>query len=426
MKIKIGSIILLTLLLTFLLGSCTSDEQRAIKAVQEFIEATKGENYDLAIKAYPKSAILLDEINDFEFQKLNEKEIGEPKLLGGEKANIKSNKDPLFYLLKTPYLGPTDSIRWIVKVEEGNAIIINSHGIFKPNNCLPNSEIPLKIELLGGSHILYDYDLALIVKDVPKLRPIFNKFKEAVSSSDMEQVFKIYPGLKDYKNRVNLGDIITEEFWKIFYVSQNNKWIVWINCGEESFKLDYSYGFIIDSYNFISTYEEGKMIEKLGSEPNKRERQGDLTYIKILNDQKNEILYERERKRKIAKWRNQGAPLIKHSFITGMKDGNPTKGITFTVINVSGKEIKYVILELVGYNAVDDPVYDFGYVQKITGIGPVKPSDSATWNFENIWTINPNIVEDYEIKTLKVVYKDGSSHTTKLPETVPLGLISWL
>ena len=85
-------------------------------------------------------------------------------------------------------------------------------------------------------------------------------------------------------------------------------------------------------------------------------------------------------------------------------------GIWFNFYNPTSKTIKYVTINFVGYNAVDDPVSSRGsYTLTRKCIGPIEPEETALYTFEYAWFTD--IVEYAKIKSIKVQYKDGTSKT---------------
>lgn len=80
----------------------------------------------------------------------------------------------------------------------------------------------------------------------------------------------------------------------------------------------------------------------------------------------------------------------------------------FEFYNPTKKTIKYITINFVGYNAVDDPVSTYeGSTLTRKCIGPIEPKDQATYEFEYVWFTD--IVEYAKIKSILVQYKDGTS-----------------
>ena len=84
--------------------------------------------------------------------------------------------------------------------------------------------------------------------------------------------------------------------------------------------------------------------------------------------------------------------------------------IRFDFYNPTPKTIKYITINFVGYNAVDDPVSSRGsYTLTRKCIGPIAPEETASYAFEYAWFTD--IVEYAKIKSFVVQYKDGTSKT---------------
>ena len=135
-----------------------------------------------------------------------------------------------------------------------------------------------------------------------------------------------------------------------------------------------------------------------------------------------EIEKEKARKEKANKYIKQGVALISSQF---SNNGKGAKGVKFKALNPSNKTAKYIIMEVVGYNSVDDPVYSDGYLKRCRGIGPIGPGEAGSWDFDEIWE-RGDLVESYEIKALVIQFKDGTSKRVKLPRPIPSNYRDWL
>lgn len=83
-------------------------------------------------------------------------------------------------------------------------------------------------------------------------------------------------------------------------------------------------------------------------------------------------------------------------------------GLRFKFYNPTKKTIKYITINFIGYNAVDDPVSSYeGQTLTRKCIGPIDPSDDATYEFEYVWFTD--IVEYATVKSIVVQYKDGTT-----------------
>lgn len=78
----------------------------------------------------------------------------------------------------------------------------------------------------------------------------------------------------------------------------------------------------------------------------------------------------------------------------------------FNFYNPSKSTIKYITINFLGYNAVDDPV---GRTMTRKCIGPIESKKLGEYEFEYVWFTD--IVEYAKIKSIKVDYKNGTSNT---------------
>lgn len=85
-------------------------------------------------------------------------------------------------------------------------------------------------------------------------------------------------------------------------------------------------------------------------------------------------------------------------------------GMKFSFFNTSDNTIKYITINFIGYNAVDDPVSSKGKTLLTRRcIGPVEPFETAYYDFEYIWFTD--IVNYSKIRSIVVQYKNGTSKT---------------
>lgn len=99
-------------------------------------------------------------------------------------------------------------------------------------------------------------------------------------------------------------------------------------------------------------------------------------------------------------------------------------GVTFEFLNSTNKTIKYLTVNYVGYNAVEDPVSIYGRsTLTMKCIGPVDSWHTCQYEEEYAWPTD--IVQYTEIKSITVQYTNGTSKkfTGKAVECVPEELI---
>ena len=94
--------------------------------------------------------------------------------------------------------------------------------------------------------------------------------------------------------------------------------------------------------------------------------------------------------------------------VTDMSEYTEGTGLRFSVMNLSKKSIKYITLNYIGYNRVDDPVYPLYGKAMITSrcIGPIEYGEAVTYEFDYVWFTD--IVDYAELKSMTVEYRDGT------------------
>ncbi len=85
-------------------------------------------------------------------------------------------------------------------------------------------------------------------------------------------------------------------------------------------------------------------------------------------------------------------------------------GFRIKFYNPTKKTIKYITINLVGYNAVDDAVSSRGkYTLSPKCVGPIEPDNAGSYDFEYLWFTD--LVEYAKIKSIVVQYTNGTSKT---------------
>lgn len=101
--------------------------------------------------------------------------------------------------------------------------------------------------------------------------------------------------------------------------------------------------------------------------------------------------------------------------------------VRFNFYNPTKKVIKYITINYVGYNSVDDPVSSRGKsVMTSKCIGPIEPDSFATYEFEYVWFTD--IVDYAKIRSIVVQYRDGTSKTITNAKSIMFSddLNSWI
>lgn len=243
----------------------------------------------------------------------------------------------------------------------------------------------------------------------------FDIFSTAIATNDSAKIIRIFPRIANHVHKFN-GTPAPKTY------SQTGDYGVITTADSLAFKIS-AKGKIVDSYGVISTKKSEEAVKALGGTPRNRGEYFDIEYLSVLADQVSSLEREKERKAKAAKYKAQGVALISSQLSS---DGNGAKGVEFSALNTSNKTAKYVIMEVVGYNSVDDPVWSNGYLKTCRGIGPIAPGEGGTWDFNDIWKNNGSIVSSYEIKKLTIQFTDGTSKSVKLPRALPSDWRNWL
>lgn len=106
-----------------------------------------------------------------------------------------------------------------------------------------------------------------------------------------------------------------------------------------------------------------------------------------------------------------------------------TEGTGFEIeyYNPIQKTIKYITANVIGYNAVGDPVKSVRAGKVLTqipskGVGPIAPGTSAKFTFDYTWF--SDLVETYKISKISIQYMDGSTLIINDPKKVQLSRLS--
>ena len=110
-------------------------------------------------------------------------------------------------------------------------------------------------------------------------------------------------------------------------------------------------------------------------------------------------------------WKNRFGYIIDYGF-----DLNCVNGIEpmFEFYNTSNKIVKYVHVYFKIYNAVNDICllqYNQGTTAQITGVGPINPSNSATYNWNSATHYTSGDASHMKIIKIKIDYMDNTSYT---------------
>lgn len=102
-------------------------------------------------------------------------------------------------------------------------------------------------------------------------------------------------------------------------------------------------------------------------------------------------------------------------------------GFEIEYYNPTQKTIKYITANVIGYNAVGDPVKSVRGGKVVTqipskGVGPIAPGTSAKYTFDYTWF--SDLVVTYKLAKISIQYMDGSTLTINDPKRVQLSRLS--
>ncbi len=107
----------------------------------------------------------------------------------------------------------------------------------------------------------------------------------------------------------------------------------------------------------------------------------------------------------VNKYANIGLIITDLQMTRGSKNGVRTKGIKFSVFNPTHKTIKYVIANMHAVNKFNDRM---SYDQRCRGIGPVDSHDYGSWDFNDVFDDENDVIDDLMV-SFTVVYTNGTS-----------------
>lgn len=91
----------------------------------------------------------------------------------------------------------------------------------------------------------------------------------------------------------------------------------------------------------------------------------------------------------------------------------------FQIQNLSNKTIKYITVNLIGYNSVNDKIIEKGTsIKTVKGVGPIPKNEAASFNYKYVWFTD--LVETFKITSLKIQYMDGSIKNIDNPKLISL------
>lgn len=120
----------------------------------------------------------------------------------------------------------------------------------------------------------------------------------------------------------------------------------------------------------------------------------------------------------VAKYKGKGkinGILFKKSNAYDQSEYTEGTGYKTIFINTSTKTIKYIWFTVKGIN----PVGDLVSTQTLKGVGPIKPNEEGTYEFDYVWYTD--LVETTKLSTVKIQYMDGSVKTVQNGDDLIVG-----
>lgn len=385
-----------------LLSSCKeSPEEKVEKVVRAYISAAIDHDYEqLESLSYHEDNLdsTLKEARQCVFSSNEELKITVDKLLS--------------YVYEVTVEGEGNTATFMVRENDDKRFKISkTTGLFyyDLNKLTGHPECTITITAEPGN--LSEEEMIAEVCDVRRDFANFDDFANAVETDNSSLYFSVFPNLKKYNYSFKGKPEI------ISYTQSSDYNSITIQCADSTYFKMNEDGIIIDSFGIISAEDVQNELAAIADSVPAQGSYWDIYYINDLKDK----IEKRKAQARAAKIRTQGVALISARITS---DGKGAKGVEFKALNASNKTAKYIIMEVVGYNSVDDPIWSNGYLKRCRGIGPIEPGDTGTWDFNDIWE-RGDLLSSFEIKSLTIQFTDGSSKKVKLPEELPSNWKEW-
>jgi len=156
----------------------------------------------------------------------------------------------------------------------------------------------------------------------------------------------------------------------------------------------------------------------------RREKEDKELYLKRLNEEMEaEKLIAKEKslakfKSFIDKCSTDGVAIANWSIFD---ESQYTQGVSLSIsfLNPTKKVIKYIWVEIVGYDPVGEKVIEKGTSKKsVKCVGPIGPMEVPSFNFEYVWFTD--LVKTAKLGTIKVQYMDNTIKTILKPDKVTI------
>jgi|GEM_PF-3085989 len=244
--------------------------------------------------------------------------------------------------------------------------------------------------------------------------------------------------INSLKDSLGLFDIeiVSTSYGEVFYKKFTNKPVfVFLNKKEYVPKIPvmlqkYDYGKYLNSYSYYADLkrlmESGKLTKSFlgdvfgyeGSEEEEEDGMKSLTYRK-----NNAVVYFKgDSAVKVNVINYRSIDLHKTALFDYKVTGeNYSIGFDISVVNLtkSAKTIKYIYFTVTATNAVDDKIG----TRTVRGIGPIKPGDIGSYNFED--TFYSKTAEYLSLDAIKIQYMDGTIKLLNKSQIQSIKYMDW-
>lgn len=88
-------------------------------------------------------------------------------------------------------------------------------------------------------------------------------------------------------------------------------------------------------------------------------------------------------------------------------------GLKFNFYNCFSKDIKYIVLTVVGYNQVGDKERDDwgNHTKEARCIGPIKPTNTGVYDFNDLFKDEKDIIKELKVEKVVVTFMDNTTKT---------------
>jgi len=241
------------------------------------------------------------------------------------------------------------------------------------------------------------YSYEFMIHNFYNIQRLLNTYK---SIYDSLSFYHGIPQLDIQKNNfqnITLNSFLQKIYNKeIVYNSKWNKSDNWNYIIETKIKSDGNiYVKITDSSKYIS---ESDLIDIYNKE-NEIKLKNEIEYFKNI---------ELKGKDLIKKYSNYGLAIFDYEAFDNSEFTEGT-GFRVNVFNPTKKTIKYININFIGINPVNDKVinkYKNSYTNNVRAVGPLKSMESGYYEWDYVWFTD--IVETIKITSINVQFMDGT------------------